>query len=240
MNIIDAVKPPHCPGPCSVNNLQVHHKQQIMVHTLPFNEHVAEYEAWFERYPFVFQSEVEAIRELLPEGDRLRGIEVGLGTGKFSEALGIREGVEPAPNMRALALKRGIEVMAGEAELLPYKDLSFDFVLMAFSICFFDDLSQAFREAKRVLKNGGSLIVGFLDRNSTIGKQYEDRKTKSLFYRNAHFFGVKRVLEEFNRLQFGDLRITQTLFRHLDEIREFEPAKPGYGEGSFVVIRGIK
>ncbi len=54
---------------------------------MPFNEHVAEYEDWYERYPFVFQSEVEAIRELLPVGENIYGIEVALGTGKFSEAL---------------------------------------------------------------------------------------------------------------------------------------------------------
>lgn len=211
-----------------------------MLQTLPFNEHVADYEAWYEKYPYVFQSEVEAIRELLPEGDHIRGIEVGLGTGRFAGALGIKEGVEPAPNMRALALKRGIEVMAGEAERLPYKDLSFDFVLMAFSICFFEDLSLAFREANRVLKNGGSLVVGFLDRNSLIGKQYEERKTKSLFYKSAHFFSVKRVIDEFNTHQFRNLQITQTLFHPLDEIKQTEPAKPGYGEGSFIVIKGIK
>ncbi len=211
-----------------------------MLHTVPFNEHVAEYEAWFQKYPFVFQSEVEAIRELLPEGDHLRGIEVGLGTGKFSEALGLKEGVEPASGMRELALKRGIEVMAADAERLPYKDMSFDFVLMAFSICYFKDLSLAFSEAIRVLKNGGSLIVGFLDRNSIIGKQYEERKAQSLFYRNANFYSVKRVTEEFRKHQFKDLRYTQTLFHTLDEIKEFEPAKPGYGEGSFVLVKGIK
>lgn len=77
-----------------------------MIKTLPFNEHVAEYEEWFENYPFVFQSEVEAIRELLPAGDNIRGIEIALGTGRFSKELGIKEGIEPAPNMRALALKR--------------------------------------------------------------------------------------------------------------------------------------
>jgi ubiquinone/menaquinone biosynthesis C-methylase UbiE len=118
--------------------------------------------------------------------------------------------------------------------------MSFDFVLMAFSICYFRDLSLAFSEAKRVLKNGGSLIVGFLDRNSIIGKEYEERKTRSLFYRDANFYSVKRVTEEFRKQQFRNLHYAQTLFHTLDEIKEFEPAKPGYGEGSFVLIRGIK
>ena len=90
-----------------------------MIRTLPFDEHVAEYEEWFGKYPFVFQSEVEAIRDLLPEGDSITGIEVALGTGRFAKELGIKEGIEPSPAMRALALKRGIEVLSAEAEHLP-------------------------------------------------------------------------------------------------------------------------
>ena len=130
-----------------------------MIHTLPFNDHVAEYEEWFEKYHFVFQSEVEAIRDLLPSGDNIYGIEVALGTGRFAEELGIKEGIEPAMNMRALALKRGIDALAGEADHLPYKDMKYDFVLMAFCISYFENLQRAFKEAYRVLKNGGSLIV---------------------------------------------------------------------------------
>lgn len=45
-----------------------------MPSTLPFNEHVVEYEAWYDRYPYVFQFEVQAIKELLPQGDNLRGL----------------------------------------------------------------------------------------------------------------------------------------------------------------------
>jgi hypothetical protein len=40
--------------------------------------------------------------------------------------------------------------------------------------------------------------------------------------------------------RFQNLQFSQTLFRPLDEIKELEPAKPGYGEGSFVLIKAIK
>lgn len=208
--------------------------------TLPFNEHVAEYEEWYQKYPFVFQSEVEAIRDLLPTGDKIRGIEVALGTGRFSKELGIKEGIEPAPNMRALALKRGIDVMSAEAENLPYKDMEFDFVLMAFCISYFADLTAAFSEAKRVLKNGGALIVGFIDKDSLIGKYYEQRKPESVFYRQANFYSVKRITSALKKIGFKNLQYSQTLFHALDDIKEFEPAKPGYREGSFVLIKAIK
>ncbi len=77
-----------------------------MLQTLPFNDHVAEYEDWYKKYPYVFRSEVAAIKELLPRGENIRGIEVGLGTGRFAKALGIKQGIEPAENMRAVAKKR--------------------------------------------------------------------------------------------------------------------------------------
>ena len=211
-----------------------------MIATLPFNDHVAEYEAWFEKYPFVFQSEAEAIRDLLPEGDNLYGIEIATGTGRFAKELGIKEGIEPAINMRALALKRGIEVLAGQAEHLPFKDMKYDFALMNFCISYFENLQTVFKEAYRILKNGGSLIVGFVDKDSIIGKYYEERKRRSVFYKDARFYSPKTVASELKKAGFTDLDFSQTLFNALDDIKEFQPAKPGYGEGSFVLIRAIK
>ncbi|HEX6848539.1 MAG TPA: class I SAM-dependent methyltransferase [Chitinophagaceae bacterium] len=211
-----------------------------MITTLPFNGHVADYEAWFEKYPFVFQSEVEAIRDMLPEGSNLYAIEIGAGTGRFAKELGIREGIEPAANMRALALKRGINVLAGEADHLPFEDMKYDFVLMAFCISYFENLQKAFKESYRVLKNGGSLIVGFVDKASTIGKSYEEKRSQSVFYREARFYSTKTVATELRKAGFKDLDFSQTLFHALDYIKEFEPAEPGFGKGSFIVIRAIK
>jgi ubiquinone/menaquinone biosynthesis C-methylase UbiE len=207
---------------------------------LPFDEHVAEYESWYDTYPYAFQSEVEALREMLPEGDKLTGIEVGLGTGRFSKALGIKEGVEPSVPMRELAIKRGIEIMDGHAEELPYGDLRFDFVLMAFCISYFDELLPPFKEAFRVLKKDGSLIVGFLDKDSLLGKEYEQHKPESLFYRQANFYSVEKVQNELKAAGFRHFEIVQTLFRPVEEISELEHAKPGFGEGSFIVIRADK
>jgi ubiquinone/menaquinone biosynthesis C-methylase UbiE len=207
---------------------------------LLFDEHVTEYEAWFDEHPYVFKSEVEAIREMLPEGDKLRGIEVGLGTGRFSKALGIKEGVEPSVPMRTLAIQRGIEIMDGVAEELPYGDLKFDFVLMAFCISYFTKLRAPFKEAHRVLKNNGSLVVGFLDRESAIGREYESRKAESTFYKQAIFYSVEKVQKELRATGFSLSAISQTLFRPIEDINEIEQSKPGHGEGSFVVIKAHK
>lgn len=205
-----------------------------------FNKHVSEYEEWFDRYPFVFRSEVEILREMLPEGDKLTGIEVGVGTGRFAEQLGIKQGVDFSEKMRALAIKRGVEIMDAKAEHLPYGDNRFDFVLMNFCISYFDELHRAFKEANRVLKQSGSLIVSFIEKSSLIGEAYERNKDESTFYKNATFYGTEKVLDELKNANFRNMEIRQTLFNELENIREVQPSKPGYGEGSFVVIRAFK
>ncbi|MBT8312027.1 MAG: class I SAM-dependent methyltransferase, partial [Flavobacteriaceae bacterium] len=113
-----------------------------MAITTVFENNVADYEQWYEDHKAIFESEVRALQaqfSKLPEN--LRGIEVGLGTGRFSVALGIKEGVEPASAMAEKAAQRGIEVMPGVAEKLPYGDMQFDFVLFV-TICFLDQLKQ--------------------------------------------------------------------------------------------------
>ena len=211
-----------------------------MLQTLPFNDHVAEYEEWYKNYPLVFRSEIAAIKEFLPAGKNVRGIEVGLGTGRFSKALGIKEGVEPAENMRAVAETKGIAVLNAVAEHLPYKSLQYDFVLMNFCISYFEDLSAALKEAHRVLRRGGCLLVGFIDKDSRIGEKYQERRPNSIFYKNAKFHTVSKVESEMKSAGFKKLEFLQTLFHTLENIETVERPLPGYGKGSYVLIKGIK
>ena len=101
----------------------------------PFEKHTSEYEAWFENYRFVYESEVRAIKEQLPK--KGEGVEVGVGSGRFAVPLGIRLGVDPSGKMRELARNRGVVAIDGVAERLPFDDCRFHFVLMVTTICFF-------------------------------------------------------------------------------------------------------
>ena len=205
-----------------------------------FNKHTSEYEAWFKKYPYVFKSEVRAIKELIPERKNVKGIEVALGSGRFAKALRIKEGVEPAEKMRQLAQKKQIFVLNAVAEKLPYRSSQFDFVLMNFCISYFEDISAAFKEASRVLKKDGILIVSFIDKNSRIGKFYQRKKKESIFYRNATFYTVSKIKRELKQAGFKELIFSQTLFHDLDKIKTTERALKGYGKGSFVIIKAIK
>jgi hypothetical protein len=106
-------------------------RAEALVSTLKsqaFEGYVQAYESWFEKHSFVYLSELGAIRHFIPSDKR--GIEIGVGTGRFAMPCGIREGVEPSGCMRKLATKRGLRVYAGVAEALPLAAQSFDFALM--------------------------------------------------------------------------------------------------------------
>lgn len=211
-----------------------------MLQTEIFNNNVEAYEAWYDNYPEVFQSEVAAIREqLLKLPEDIYGIEVGLGTGRFSQALGIKEGIEPSKEMAKKAIKKGIEIMKGVAEKLPYRDYHFDFILFV-TICHLDNLKAALNEAHRVLKPKGSIIIAFLDKEQTIAHQYEEKRQRSTFFKNATYYSVDKVRDLLKKAKFKDLEFNQTLFGELNEIKNVQTPKDGYGEGSFVVVKAVK
>lgn len=204
----------------------------------PFEKYADKYEEWFVRNRFAYESELQAVRSLLPRAGK--GIEIGVGTGRFAAPLGIKLGVEPSKAMRMIAQKKGIKVVDGVAEALPFDDDQFDYVLMVTTICFLDDIETSFKEVFRVLKLNGSFIIGFVDRNSPIGKVYQKDKDESIFYKEAKFYSVDEVTLYLGKSGFRDLIFMQTIYQDLIKIKDIEPVKKGYGEGSFVVLRGVK
>jgi SAM-dependent methyltransferase len=49
-------------------------------------------------------------------------------------------------------------------------------------LCFVDSPVLMLEEALRVLKPGGRLVIGFLDRDSGLGQDYLTHQAESVFY----------------------------------------------------------
>ena len=128
-----------------------------MARTRAFDEDARAYDDWFESHKSLYASELEAIRSLMPGTGR--GIEIGVGTGRFAEPLGIKVGIEPSPAMRAIAMERGIDAINGVAEKLPVESETFDYALFVTTLCFLESLHQAFSEVFRILKPNGIVVI---------------------------------------------------------------------------------
>lgn len=201
----------------------------------PFNNIAEQYDAWFDENPVIYQSELEALKAFVPrEG---RGLDIGTGTGRFAGELGITTGIEPAPNMAELARKKGLEVHRARAEELPFADETFDFAMMVTVDCFLDDLETAYREAHRVLKPGGRLVIGMLDKNGAIARRYQNTKSSSV-YSQATFHTPDQTAAQLRKAGFFGIEFCQTLAEPDPE--NVEQPRPGHGKGSFVVIKGTK
>jgi ubiquinone/menaquinone biosynthesis C-methylase UbiE len=201
----------------------------------PFEKYSDRYEKWFEDNRHVYQSEINVIKRILP--DFKKGVEIGVGSGRFALPLGIEYGIEPSYKMRKIAESRGLKVIAGFAENLPYKDCSFDLALMVTTICFLDNAEKAFGEVYRILEPDGFFINGFVDKNSKVGKIYQKKSKESVFYRVANFFSVEEVNELLRKTGFKNFKFRQTIFNIPGKIMVEEESTEGYGEGSFVVMR---
>ncbi|XRP96628.1 class I SAM-dependent methyltransferase [Methanocaldococcus sp. 16A] len=201
-----------------------------------FDKYAEEYDRWFDENSIIYKSEIEALKRHIPKG---KGLEIGVGTGRFAKPFDIKIGVDVSKEMAKIAEKRGIKVIIAKGEDLPFKDKEFDFVLINTVLEFSENPKKMIEEAKRVLKKGGKIIIGIIDKNSFLGKIYEKKKEKSLFYRDANFLSAKDVIEMLNGLGFRNIKSTQTIFKEIDKVDKVE-VKEGYGEGGFVAISAEK
>jgi SAM-dependent methyltransferase len=199
-----------------------------------FDRHHERYDAWFEEHRAAYVSELLALRPFVPCVGR--GLEIGVGTARFAGPLGVRVGVDPSIPMLARAACRGIQVVAGAAEALPFADQSFDYALVVTTICFVDSPDAMMAEARRVLRPKATLVIGFIDRNSPLGQHYLSHRSESAFYRDAVFYSVKDVDKLLRQAGFTARTCGQTLSQPLQDITEIEPLRPGTGEGAFVVV----
>ncbi len=161
-----------------------------------FDRQAERYDAWYDtvRGAGLFAEELRALRPLADTLPR-PWLEIGVGTGRFAAALHIEVGVDPALGALRLARHRRIAVVAARGEALPFRTGSFGAAFILLTLCFVEDQSAVLREAARVVRPGGGIVLGFVPAESRWGKHYQLLATRDdSFYRNARFLRQTQML----------------------------------------------
>ncbi len=122
----------------------------------------------FEPYAVDLAARVAALKPA-------RVLEVAAGTGVVTRAMAralpaqvelIATDLNPPMLERAAAVgtARPVTWQQADAMRLPFDDASFDVVVCQFGVMFFPDKTQAFAEARRVLRRGGAFVFNVWDR----------------------------------------------------------------------------
>lgn len=204
-----------------------------------FDLEAERYDGWFDTPDgrILFENELAAIR-LLWRDEFRPALEVGVGTGRFAQALGVESGIDPAAGALRLAERRGIKVKLARGEALPFSDGTFGGVLMIATLCFAEDAPALFREAARVLRADGWLVVGDIPAESSWGQEYRRKKEAGHpFYRSARFYTVEQLVTMLTETGFKTTGFTSTLTHSpLGPPRPEIPQMGLAGDAGFVVI----
>jgi len=201
-----------------------------------FDRYSKRYDAWYDKNKYAYLSELRALKSVIPA--KGKGLEIGVGTGRFAAPLGIETGIDPSEEMLKIAKSRGVDAHLGVGEALPFKNSTFDYVAIIIALCFVKDPNKVIVESRRVLKRDGKIIIGIIDKDSFLGKLYTTKK--SVFYKEAKFFGPKEVFGMLKSLGFDGLSYIQTLFQDPGHIKAVDKPRKGCGAGGFVIVSGKK
>ena len=204
-----------------------------------FEDLAERYDAWYDTEPgrVLFDLELGALRPLFAgtAGPRL---EVGVGSGRFAAALGIEVGLDPAEMPLRLAKARGVPVLRGVGDQLPFADDTFGAVAVIVTLCFVENPAAVLAEVGRVLRPDGRLVVGLVPLDSAWGRSYVEKgRAGHSFYGRARF---ETLAEHRLMLDVGGFRLVEarsTLFQAPSDEPVAEPVRSGaVGGAGFVAL----
>lgn len=208
-----------------------------------FDAHIDEYDKWFDfaEGRALFASEIGAIRPLMTNIEH-PFLEIGVGTGRFAKELGIDAGIDPSERALTLTKMREITVQKAAGEDVPFSDSTFGAVFILFTLCFVESPGKVLSEAGRVLKPGGCVLVGIINRESAWGELYLRKKAEGHpLYRHARFYNAAELSA---MLKIAGLIIdasASVLFQPPSNNPYREEARPGLSKNAgFICVRARK
>jgi len=220
------------------SNIQV---RQNSTERSPFDDLAFEYDAWFDGGgKSIFAIEVLAFHELLPSLPK-PWLEIGVGSGRFAQALGIETGVDPSTKLLKMARERGIKTFLGRGEQKLFNEGSFGTAFLIVTLCFLDSPLDALREAYRILAPGGKIVLGLVLKESPWGKFYQQKKKQGhRFYKYTTFYRYDEVAKLLEQSGFAIEQVISTLFQKPANVKRMELPQRGYSSsaGFTVIVAG--
>jgi len=204
----------------------------------PFDALASAYDAWFEdEGKLIFATEVKAFKGVLPLLPK-PWLEVGVGSGRFAKALGIKAGIDPSAKLLAVARRRGIKVFQAKGEGRFFGEETFGTIFLIVTLCFVNSPIAVLQEAHRTLKKEGKIVLGLVLRDSPWGRFYSAKKEeKHRFYKHATFYSYQQVAEFLEHTGFVVEKVVSTLFQKPDEVGEVEMSREGFfPDAGFTIV----
>ena len=171
-----------------------------------FDRLAGSYDDWYRTSlgALVDRLEKEALFAIAPTPSAgLRALDIGCGTGNYTFALAARGvkaiGLDAAPGMIAQAQAKAetyrtpVSFVIGRAEALPFADETFDLVISVTVLEFVQRVRRVLHEAWSVLRPGGTLLVGVLNRWSLWALQRKLQRQRDL-WTQSRFFSPPELL----------------------------------------------
>jgi len=206
--------------------------------TFAFDALASAYDAWFEdEGKLIFAIEVKAFHKVLPLLPK-PWLEVGVGSGRFAYALGIKMGIDPSSELLTMASKRGITGLLAKGEERSFNEETFGTVFLIVTLCFVDSPLAVIRESYRVLKTEGKVVLGLVLRDSPWGQFYLGKKEEGhRFYKHATFYSYQEVIEFLKHTGFAVEEVISTLFQKPNEVAVTEPPREGFSpDAGFTIV----
>jgi SAM-dependent methyltransferase len=182
------------------------------------------YRRWYETPlgAHVDADEKKIVLELADLKPAERVLDIGCGDGNYTgfaiERTGSAVGLDRSPAMLRAAATRlggrpGLRWVEGDGVSLPFRDSSFDVVLIVTVLCFAADPQAVVNEGFRVLRPGGRLVLGELGRYSSWALIRRVRGVLgSATWRNARFFTPRELPALLERAGFTDTTTAAAVF----------------------------
>lgn len=178
----------------------------------------AGYNAWYDtpRGRWIGDTEFRLASRLLAAYPGESLLDVGCGTGWFTRRFARQglhvTGLDSSPEWLAFARANSDPAMRwveGDAQALPFPDVSFDHVMSIAALCFVADEQKAVAEIVRVAHR--SFAIGWLNRTSLLYRE-KGRHGGSGAYQGARWHTADEVIDLFSGLPVCNLTMRSAIF----------------------------